>query len=94
MANYYNVFIHAPWTVINVEPSINFDELFIQIKSGVFLTISTSLELSSSVLDSVKTRLLLTRQSIVRLVFVACLVGMLNLLYRCTRLAKVLALIL
>ena len=23
-----------PWTVINVEPSLNFEELFIQIKSG------------------------------------------------------------
>jgi len=43
----------VPWTVINVEPSINFVGLFIQIKSGEFSTISMSLELSSSVLDSV-----------------------------------------
>jgi len=59
MANSCNVFIPAtnrtivPWTVINVEPSINFEELFIQITSGVFTTILMSLELSSLVLDSV-----------------------------------------
>ena len=40
----------VPWTVINVESSINFEELLVQIKSGAF---SASLELSSSILDSV-----------------------------------------
>ena len=59
MANYCNVFVRTTnrtivaWTVINVEPAINFEELFTQIKSGVFSTIPASLELSSSVLDSV-----------------------------------------
>ena len=59
MANYCNVFVRTAnrtivaWTVINVEPAINFEELFTQIKSGVFSTIPASLELSSSVLDSV-----------------------------------------
>ena len=59
MANYCNVFIRTtnrtivPWTVINVEPSLNFQELFIQIKSGAFSIISALLELLSSVLDSV-----------------------------------------
>ena len=43
----------VPWTVINVEPSINFEELLVQIKSGAFSIISASLELSSSILDSV-----------------------------------------
>ena len=43
----------VPWTVINVEPSINFEELLVQIKSGAFSTISASLEVLSSILDSV-----------------------------------------
>ena len=52
IANHCNVFICitnqtiVPWTVINVEPSINFEELLVQIKSGAFSTISASLELS------------------------------------------------
>ena len=59
MANYCNVFVRTSnrtivaWTVINVEPAINFGELFTLIKSGVFSTIPTLLELLSSVLDSV-----------------------------------------
>ena len=28
----------VPWTIINVEPSINFEELLIQIKSEAFST--------------------------------------------------------
>ena len=43
----------VPWTVINVEPSINFEELLVQIKSGAFSTISAFLELLPSILDSV-----------------------------------------
>ena len=42
----------VPWTDINVEPSINFEEWLVQIKSGAFSTISASLELLSSILDS------------------------------------------
>ena len=59
MANYYNVFVRAtnrtivPWTVVTVELSMSFKDLFIQIKSGIFSTISTSLELSSSMLNAV-----------------------------------------
>ena len=60
IANHCNVLIYTtnqtivPWTVMNVEPSINFEELLVQIKSGVFSTISASFEgLSSSILDSV-----------------------------------------
>ena len=59
MANYCNVFIRATNRTIvpfNVKPSIHFKELFIQIKSGVFSTISMSSELSSLVLDSVYIR--------------------------------------
>ena len=43
----------VPWTVIKVEPSINFEELLVKIKSGAFSIISASLELSSSIFDSV-----------------------------------------
>ena len=59
MANYCNVIVRSanrtivPWTVVIVEPSSNFENLFSQIKSGKFSNISTSLELSLSSLDSV-----------------------------------------
>ena len=62
IANHCNILICTinqtivPWTVINVEPSINFEELLVQIKPGVFSTISALLELSSSILDSVYIR--------------------------------------
>ena len=42
----------VPWTVINVETSINFEKLLVQMNSGAFSTISASLELSLSILDS------------------------------------------
>ena len=45
-------------TVINVKPSLNFEELLVQIKSGVFSAILASLELPSSILDPGKTNLL------------------------------------
>ena len=59
IANHCNVHIcttnqtTVPWTVINVKPSINFEELLVQIKSRAFSTISASLDLSSSILDLV-----------------------------------------
>ena len=43
----------VPWIVINVKTSINFEELLVQIKSVVFSAILASLELSTSILDSV-----------------------------------------
>ena len=58
IANHCNVLICttnqtiAPWTVIHVKPSIN-NKLCGIVKSGAFSTISASLELSSSIVDSV-----------------------------------------
>ena len=49
----YLYYISNYCSVINVESSINFEELLVQIKSGAFSTISASLELSSSILGSV-----------------------------------------
>ena len=59
--------IIVPWTVINVEASINFEKLLVQIKSGTFSTISALLELSSSILDSGYTNLLIIQQFIERI---------------------------
>ena len=59
MANYCNIVVLVanrtvvPWLVISVEPIVNFADCFLEIKSGKFLNISTSLELSASILQSV-----------------------------------------
>ena len=59
MAKYCNVFVResnrtlVPWSVVSVEPTVTFAGCFLDVKSGKFSNISTSLELSSSVLHSV-----------------------------------------
>ena len=58
MANYCNILVRetnrtiVPWSVISVVPTVNFAECFLEVKSGKFSNVSTSLELSSSILRS------------------------------------------
>ena len=81
--------IIVPWSVISLEPKVNFTECFLEAKSGKFSNVSSSLELLSSILHSVfigqdKT----TANSSVKImvnvvsicIHVLCLAGTLNLL--------------
>ena len=58
MVNYCNILVRetirtiVPWSVISVEPTVNFTECFLEVKSGKLSNVSTSLELSSSILRS------------------------------------------
>ena len=42
----------VPWSIISVESTVNFAECFLEVKSGKFSNVSTSLELLSSILRS------------------------------------------
>ena len=59
MANYCNVLVRetnrtiVPWSMISIEPTVNFAECFQEVKSGKFSNVSTSSELLSSILCSV-----------------------------------------
>ena len=58
MANYCNILVReanrtiVPWSVIPVEPTVNFSECFEEVKSGKFSNVITSVELSSCILRS------------------------------------------
>ena len=54
MVNYCNILVReaCSWSVIPVEPTVNFSECFKEVKSGKFSNVVTSVELSSCILRS------------------------------------------